>query len=343
MIKNRILLVCVAALIGSIFICSCDKEEEETELKNTMVGTLVSDAPVYTTKGALLTLTASGIAYPPEVNYSWMFSATYPDTIPANPASINMPDTIGVFNLTMIATPGDAYKEDYYSQSATVSITVLDTALNKSLTGLKYGGSIIDQRDGKRYYYTQIGNNLWFAQNLAWGQSGTSYYGSDAIDAVFGRFYTWEEATGGVSADGLAAGPQGICPEGWTIPTNEDWTDLASSLSEGEINDFFNNWNSIGEKLSADAYLNGNRMWPYSPDNVRTNVSGFNAVPAGNVQHNSSLFRNNGEYAFWWSASEKNESQAYYRYIYYDLGTAPYGATDKSMFAASVRCVKRID
>ncbi len=340
MVKYRYLIFCVITLVCSTIFVACDKDDEETETKNYLVGEISTNAPAYTTIGATLTLTASGIVYPPDIKYTWLFSKVYPDTIPSNPVSIHMPDSIGDYSLTAVAIPGDDYRDDYYSEYLTFSITVLDTALNQSLTGLTYDKSIIDQRDGKRYHIAKIGNLEWFTQNLAWGQSGTSYYGSDAIDALFGRFYTWNEATGGVSASGLGQGPQGVCPQGWRIPTNEDWADLASSLSDGEIDSFFNNWNFIGEKLSADAYLNGSRMWPYSPDNIHTNVAGFNAIPAGNVQHNSSLFRNNGEYAFWWSASEKNENQAYYRYIYYDLGSAPYGSTDKSRFGATVRCIR---
>lgn len=337
--KNIFFLI-AALCITSFVLCSCHKDDEEEEVyKNYMTGDLSSNAPQYAIKGTTITLKTEGIVYPQEIKYSWLVMEVCPDTIPFNPATITLPDSVCTIDAIMIATPAD--RENYYSTSKTVSICVIDTALNKSLTGLVYGDGIVDQRDGKFYHTVRIGNLEWFAQNLAWGQAGLSYKGSDAVDAIFGKYYTWEEATGGVTADGLGSGPQGLCPEGWGVPTNDDWADLANAVSNGEISAFKDEWKGIGEKLSCESMLNGEKMWPYSPDNVHTNICGFNAIPAGNFQKSISLFRNDGgEYGFWWSATEKNVNQAFYRYIYYDADSAPYAAADKKSFAASVRCVR---
>ena len=55
---------------------------------------------------------------------------------------------------------------------------------------------------------------------------------------MFGRLYTWNDATGGESASGLGNGVQGVCPEGWSIPTAEDWVDLAMAVNGGENVEF---------------------------------------------------------------------------------------------------------
>ena len=84
----------------------------------------------------------------------------------------------------------------------------------------------------------------------------------------------------------------------------------------------------------------GEKMWPYSPDNEHTNDFGWNALPMGYTRNNHTEFEAVGDYGFWWSASEKNSDQAYYRYIYKDLSSFPMNYTSKTDFGASVRCVR---
>ena len=66
------------------------------------------------------------------------------------------------------------------------------------------------------------------------GGEAVELEGADDIGLVLGRLYTWKEATLGESKSGLGEGPQGICPDGWTVPTNEDWEALAKTLSGEE-------------------------------------------------------------------------------------------------------------
>jgi uncharacterized protein (TIGR02145 family) len=146
---------------------------------------------------------------------------------------------------------------------------------------------------------------------------------------MFGSFYTWSEATSGQ-----------VCPEGWTVPTHEDWESLAAVLSGGRALPFVDNWDGLGAKASADAYLNEERLWPYSPDNGHTNDIGWNALPLGYSFANTTQFSGFNNYGCWWSATEKDEAQAFYRYIWYDLGDFPMAYTDKDDMRASVRCVR---
>jgi uncharacterized protein (TIGR02145 family) len=105
---------------------------------------------------------------------------------------------------------------------------------------------------------------------------------------------------------------------------------------------FVDNWDGLGDKLSADARFNGERIWPYSPDNLHSNTVGWNALATGNTQYDHSLFKGFNEYAFWWSSTQKNETQAYYRYMHSESAVCPMNFTSKAHFGASVSCVRLV-
>lgn len=334
--KERFLLFCFIALMATVAFTSCKKEEEEeTPTKLSMSGSVQYSVPAFVHKNSSLTMSASGITRPGNIEYKWFIGSLYKDTLNAQTITVHFPDSVARFIITAIATC-----PEYYNSTNTAYVSTIDTTLNESLKGLKYGTSIIDPRDGQRYFTVKIGALEWFAQNLAWAGSGVPYQKSPSTHSLFGRFYSWSDATGGVSAGGLGAGPQGVCPKGWSIPTVEDWEDLAKALNGGKALPFVNDWNGLADFVTAPASFNGDQMWPYSPDQTQTNTSGWNAIPMGNTQFAYSLFRGYGEYAFFWSATQKNNDQAYYRYIYYDKSSFPMNFTSKDDFGASVRCVR---
>ncbi len=331
--KNLWIWVLVALLLFPS--CKKDKEEEDTRLF--MDGFVDYTIPAFVGRGETVTLTASGITDPPVVEYKWYFGASYNDTLASRTVTITFPDSLGTFTIVGIASaPG------YYNSSATQQVTTVDIGHEKSLRGLKYSDKVfVDTRDGIEYQYVTIGNLDWFVKNLAYFDKGSAFQHSPITHTLFGRFYSWEEATGGQSASGLGGGPQGLCPKGWSVPTNEDWIDLATAVA-GKQMTFVDNWTGLGDKLSVDAWFNGERLWPYSPDNLHTNTVGWNAIPTGNTQFGHSLFRGFNQYGFWWSATQKNETQAYYRYIHSENDVFPMNFTSKAHFGASVRCVRLV-
>ena len=117
---------------------------------------------------------------------------------------------------------------------------------------------------------------------------------------------------------------------------------LSAALNGGEPLDFFSNWTGLGAKASADVRFNDVRMWPYTPDNVHSNDFGWNAMPLGYTFANSwdTEFSGVKSYGCWWSATERNADQAYYRYIYCERPDFPMSYTSKTDMRASVRCVR---
>ena len=333
--RYRILwILALSALLLGVG-ASCEKKEEEEEEKLYMSGFVDYDIPAFVGIGETITLTASGITEPSEVEYKWYFGASYNDTLSARTVTVTFPDSLGTFAIIGIAVaPG------YYNSSATQHVTTVDIGREKSLKGLKYSDKVfVDTRDGIEYEYVKIGNLDWFVRNLAYYKKGSAFQHSPITHTIFGRFYTWEEATGGKSASGLGCGPQGVCPKGWSIPTNEDWVDLATAVS-GKQMAFVDNWEGLGDKLSVDARFNGERIWPYSPDNPHSNIVGWNALPMGNTQYDHPLFRRFKACALWWSSTQKNETQSYYRYIHKESPLFPMNFTSKEHFGASIRCVR---
>ena len=75
---------------------------------------------------------------------------------------------------------------------------------------------IVDQRDGKIYRATKIGNRKWMAENLNYSGAGKCYRDENAYCEVYGRLYTWYD----LGIDSI--NDRGICPSGWHVPSDKE-------------------------------------------------------------------------------------------------------------------------
>ncbi len=192
--------------------------------------------------------------------------------------------------------------------------------------------SIYDVRDDNRYKTVVVGEDTWMAENLRFAAPGSyCYEDKDIRCKSYGRLYPWHVAmrlpadyveqsmTGSIMAE-----HQGICPEGWHMPSNDEWIALgqkALNMRRG----------GIGSALkSKEGWARGSA--PISA------VSGFNALPSG------SRFAD-GEYAelgtstYFWAAQGGDGMGAVYWNIIHskdDFTTME----DFENFSFSVRCVK---
>ena len=328
----------IALCICSMFVfAACDDDDEEDEIKPSLQGSLTYSLPAYAMAGAVIDLDATGIEEPKgiEVKYRWISNTLLTDTVWGTHCSVTIPDSLGDFSIVLTASA-----DGYYDSNSTKYVTSIKAGAGESLTGIPAAeNSIVDARDGQSYDIVEAGNLYWFAENLNWAGAGSAYAKSDAVGAVLGRLYTWKDATGGVTATGLGNGPQGVCPDGWSIPTNEDWEDLAKALG-GESLDFETSWKGLGDDVMVNAKFNGTKFWEYTPDCNPENKFGWAAISAGNCTNSYNNYSGLFTYAFWWSSSEMSSDKAYYRYIYYNRPDFEMNYTDKTGFGASVRCVK---
>lgn len=328
--KTALLLLSMAVAFAS-----CDKDDEETETLLTLEGSPLFYLPIYAVPGDTLEMHASGVSTK-GAYYEWSYDGL--DSLYESDDMLTLrvvaPDSLATYPVSLKADCGD----EYYSATLTQYITILDESC---LTGMDTSKvTFTDPRDGNVYGVLQIGSLEWMDSNLRWSGKGEGFGKTDAAALLFGRLYTWNDATGGVSASGLGQGPQGVCPEGWSIPTNEDWTDFAMAVNGGKEVAFPDNWEGIAPKIMANAMFNGSAVWTYSPDVTPTNETGWNALAAGCASNSYNNYSNMLKYGFWWSSTEMNSTNAYYRYIYSEYPDLSVNNCMKDGMGASVRCVR---
>jgi len=139
------------------------------------------------------------------------------------------------------------------------------------------GQPITDTRDSKTYNTVLIGTQCWFAQNLNIGTMipGSSeqnnhtaiekycYNNAEAYCTIYGGLYQWDNMMQWSTTEGA----QGICPTGWHIPTDGEWTVLTTFLGGDGV---------AGGKMKEAGYAH----WA-DPNTGATNSSGFTALPGG--------------------------------------------------------------
>ena len=335
---RKIGLFIVCCIIGMGFISCKDDEDDDTETSPSLGGDLFFEMPAYAFIGSTFEVYGGGITDPQDsVSYRWTSATLMKDTVYGTSCTIQIPDTIGSLTLTLTAS-----RSGYYEKTLEKAVVSIKKGMGGSLTDYSLPiTKITDPRDGQVYAVTEIDSLIWFAQNLNWEGAGSGYAKADAIGYILGRLYTWNDATGGVSGSGLGGGPQGVCPEGWSIPTKEDWENLAISLSGGDTLAFDKSWKGLGDNVMINAKLNGAKFWPYSPDCNPENMFGWAALSGGSCTNNYNNYSGIMNYGFWWSSTEMSADKAFYRYIYYNRPDFDFNYTYKDGFAASVRCVKR--
>lgn len=204
-----------------------------------------------------------------------------------------------------------------------------------------------DSRDGKVYKPVTIGTQVWMAENLAYlpsvaspdtgsqtkpyyyvyGYNGTNVTEAKATSnyAAYGVLYNWSAAMAATASS--SANPnrvQGSCPSGWHLPSAEEWALLTNYLGGPQFAD---------EKLKET----GTSHWKGS-NTEANNESGFTALPGGYRLING-IFAYKGFNAHWWSATECSDTNAWYKYMYYN-DTYFYLGSSMKLFGFSVRCVK---
>jgi len=223
--------------------------------------------------------------------------------------------------------------ELYHQQSLNYKDTIIElhTSLSIFLSPCSNQSSVTHQ--GYEYDIVQIGDQCWFSENCRYlpvvspsndGSETSPYYyvyGYEGTDVAAAQT-TDTYATYGVLYNWPAVMTEGICPSGWHLPSDGEFTQLT---------DFLGGESVAGGKMMEAGY----DQW--SPPNTgATNSSGWTGLPGG--YRDSGGFYFNGDDGYWWSASESGSS-SWVRalYDYYDYVVR---VNLKRNYGFSARCVR---
>lgn len=184
-------------------------------------------------------------------------------------------------------------------------------------------GYYTDKRNNREYRIMEIWlppysnvMNLWFAENLDYVDSTLedgSWCYNDNKDSckTYGRLYTWEAANK-------------ACPEGWRLPTQEDWNSLYSVVSD-RIEPAGTKLKTIDHWQNSEGVLQG------------TNRFGFYGLPAGRKNAEGGWLPT-GKFAYFWTSSDSTSELAYGWQLTHETDALNYGVYYKD-HGMSVRCV----
>jgi len=234
-------------------------------------------------------------------------------------------------------TPKSSDSETSVSSSSTKSSSSSVESSSSSRIGCKTEtednceyGELVDDRDGQTYKTVKIGDQWWMAENLNY-ETHASYCYNDSAEYCekYGRLYLWSVAVGksesecgyGYTCSLPSGNIQGVCPNGWHLPSKAEWETL---------------FNAAGGSSTAGTKLKSTSGWNHSGDG--SDAFGFSVLPAGNRGDNG-IYGSEGDHAFFWSSTEDSSNYAYYIYLYYDIDSAYLGNNDKCD-GFSVRCIQ---
>jgi len=209
------------------------------------------------------------------------------------------------------------------------------------------GAILIDGRDSNQYQTILIGSQCWLAKNLAYlpsvvGPSTGSntipyYYVSGYNDTVvadakittnytaYGVLYNWPAAMAGATASSNnPSGVKGVCPTGWHLPSDSEWTQLT---------DFLGGESVAGGKLKASGFTH----WS-NPNTGATNSSCFTALPGG-IRYDHGIFNYIGYGGSWWSTMSSSVANVWIRYLEYNSSNANRSSATIN-YGFSIRCIK---
>jgi uncharacterized protein (TIGR02145 family) len=197
-------------------------------------------------------------------------------------------------------------------------------------------------QEGNLYKTIVIGTQEWMAENL----NTSIYRNGDAIPTNLDDG-TWQNTTSGAWAyynnDPSYACPYGklynwyacvdarqLCPVGWHVPTDAEWTVLTDFLGGEAI---------AGGKMKTTGTIEAATGLWYSPNTSATNSSGFSGSPGGFRVSGDGVYSSYGITGFWWSISEIDATLALHRYL--DESSNSVGRLqNRKRSGYSVRCLK---
>jgi uncharacterized protein (TIGR02145 family) len=293
-----------------------------TAVSSIGLNTAVSGGNIVNTGG--LAVTARGVCW----------STTTNPTIDLSTKTNDGPGD-GSFTSTLTALTSATL---YYVRAYATSSAGTDYGNELTFRTANETGTVSDI-DGNTYNTVKIGQQWWMAENLkatkyndgtaipnetgnaAWSALTTGAYcdysNTPANSVIYGRLYNWWVAA--------ATNPKNVCPTGWHVSSDPEWTTLAAYLG---------GTGTAGGSLKET----GTTHW-VSPNGSATNQTGFTALPGGFRSNGGGSYLNMGINGFWWSSTFQDASNSLSRSLNSTdgaLGSSQYGNVN----GFSVRCIQ---
>lgn len=248
----------------------------------------------------------------------------------------------------------------YTASSALGDQTIIDTPSGNYTYTFQYGSGgepcpgmpTVTDLDGNVYTTVLIGTQCWMKENLKTTtyNNGTSIPNvTDATawtDLLSGAYVwcnndiSWKESYGALYNWYATVDPNGLCPTGWHVLTNNEWTVLTDYI-EGTGFPHGNELKScrqVNSPLGGGCNTNEHPRWNSNSGNWGTDDYGFSGLPGGYRFLNGS-FTTIGSSGYWWSSTETSSYNAWYYVLSYTFGYVYEGSASKQL-GCSVRCLR---
>lgn len=219
-----------------------------------------------------------------------------------------------------------------------ILIMGLFSACRKETVQLVYkpcpGAELVRDVEQNTYPTVQIGDQCWLRENLR----TSSYRNGDEIPVIeedslwlstsAGAFSFYTNDPDQDTLEGMLynhfaiSDNRGLCPTGWHVPTDAEWTTLQEYISRGD---------------KEGGALKDTLGWDF-PNAGAANLVGYRARAAG-FRAATGGFGGQGIHGFWWSATQADPGKAWSRQLNY-ASTSMFRNSNFLLFGMSVRCLK---
>jgi uncharacterized protein (TIGR02145 family)/prepilin-type N-terminal cleavage/methylation domain-containing protein len=287
-------------------------------------------------------------SYPPTLNPGESLSSnsiTYMEQIPYPPTNLDGDCSTTSY---IYSTSND---NSYYTINFCISNNVGSfpagniAASPRGLGEWACGEILLDERDGQSYTTVQIGNQCWMSENMNYDNGCTSTY-SFATDVGwcgcynndpskcndgYGKLYQWSAAMNNNTST-----TQGVCPDGWHVPTDTEWTELTTYINSNPNYRCNGTNNYIAKALaSVSGWTVNTTDCAISNNQSINNSSGFNTLPSGWRDDN---FHDARYFSYFWLSSISG-GNSFYCNLRYNTATVVLSSISRT-YGFSVRCLK---
>ena len=324
-------IILVVLIYVSFFMFSCSKSTDTDTTAPTVNITFPANNQQFT-QGAVITITVTATDAGGIKEVKFYIDGTQIGTDDTTPYEYEW-DTGAIKDTTHSIYAKAWDNNDNVGTSSTINITLTNT---------------VTDYDGNVYHIVKIGDQEWLLENLkvthfrngdaipqetdnaTWADLTTAAYcmydNSTTYGQAYGYLYNWY----------AVSDTRGLAPEGWHIPSDEEWKELEMALGMSQAEADAVGWR--GTDQGGQLKEAGTTHWA-NPNTAATNTSGFTALGGGRRSGSTGYFTSIGNYAFFWTSTEYDADNTWTRWLAHD--TSQIDRTGYPLKGGyTVRCVR---